>query len=163
MLGLAQIQLASPFGFDSQFAEDFGSTTSSCGATGYTYNSPTAYALNATATDPRVPSMAPFCSNPYQVKAEDTCGSIAVSQGVPTFSIIRAGGLDQRCSNLRPGALLCLPRPCELYQVQDVDSCDRITATRPGITGANIIDWNANIWPLCGNIPRLFGTHICIR
>ncbi|KAF2228098.1 hypothetical protein BDZ85DRAFT_301033 [Elsinoe ampelina] len=162
MLGVAQLQLASPFGYDAMFASDFASTTSSCAATGYSYVSPTSYALNATAVDPRLPTTAPTCDSPYQVKEGDTCESIAMSQRVPTFSIIRAGGLDRTCSNLRPGVSLCLPQPCEIYQVQDLDSCDLITSARPGLTGANIVDWNANIYPLCGNLPKLFGSHICI-
>lgn len=162
MLGVVQTQLNSPFGFHDDFAQDFDSTTSSCGTTKYPYTSPAPYALNTSATEAASPANTASCSNPYKVQLGDTCDSIATSQKVSTYSVISAGGLSPGCTNLIPDSSLCLPRACSLYRVQYDDTCDTIIAAN-GLSGVDLLAWNPNINALCGNIYALAETLICVR
>ncbi|KAI5238799.1 hypothetical protein E4T43_07165 [Aureobasidium subglaciale] len=55
LLGLGQIHLNSPFGFDENFAEDVASQTSSCSQYGYAFTTPGPYTLETstrTSTEP---------------------------------------------------------------------------------------------------------------
>ena len=73
-------QLSSPLGYDADNAAAFNSITASCGAAGYPYTSPTAYALNTTAPTgigTSLPTPTPLCSGQYAVAAGDTCLSIS--------------------------------------------------------------------------------------
>lgn len=163
MLGVVQTQLNSPFGFHEDFAQEFASTTSSCGATDYPYTSPAPYAANTSATEPASPTNTATCSNPYTVQSGDTCDSIALAMKVPTNAVISAGGLSAGCSNLTPGASLCLPRACNLYRVQYDDTCNTILEANDGLSGIDLLGWNPNINALCGNIDALAKTLICVR
>ncbi len=165
MLGIEQIQLNSPFGYDAQLAQDFKSLTSSGGAAGYSFASPTAYALNSSATAPTAtPTSAAFCSSPHTVQPGDGCDTIASAQNVSTYAVISAGHLDPACDNLIPGTSLCLPGHCTLHRVQETDTCASIVSTQSsGMTGTNLLAWNPNINSLCGNLYDLAGTQICVR
>lgn len=165
MIGIEQIQLKYPFGYDAQLAQDFQSLTSSCGAAGYSFTSPTAYALNSSATAPTAtPKSAAACSSPYKVQSSDSCDSIASAQNVSTYAVISAGGFDPSCDNLISGTSLCLPGHCTLYRVKKTDTCASIvTAQGGGMTGTNLLAWNPNINLLCGNIYDLVGSQICVR
>jgi hypothetical protein len=162
MLGVVQTQLNSPFGFHEDFAQDFDSTTSSCGATNYPYTSPPPYALNTSATEPASPTNTASCSSPYTVRSGDTCDSIATAQKVPTYAVISAGGLSARCRNLTPDSPLCLPRACSLYRVQYDDTCDTIIKANDGLSGVDLLAWNPNINALCANIDSLAESLICV-
>ncbi|RMD41456.1 hypothetical protein DV735_g3659, partial [Chaetothyriales sp. CBS 134920] len=162
MLGVVQIQLNSPFGYDDDFAEQFASTTASCGKSEYTFTSPAAYAINSTITAPADPSATPPCSQPYQVQAGDTCDSIATLQGVSTYAIIQAGALRPDCSNLLAGSSLCLPESCDVYRVQPGDTCDTILAAHSGLTGVHLAAWNPNLNSICGNIDALVDSFLCV-
>ncbi|KAK4660328.1 hypothetical protein QC762_0017910 [Podospora pseudocomata] len=130
-LGVVSRQLNSPFGYHPDFANDFRSKTSECGATGYTFTSPAPYAIS---TKPNAsPTDIPTCVSPYTVQAGDTCDAIAAARGVSTHSVVKAGGTDPDCTTLQVGVKLCLPEPCKLYRVQYDDTCERILAP-PGRT-----------------------------
>lgn len=162
MLGAVQIQLSSPFGFHEDFAQEFDSTTSSCGATNYAYTSPAPYALEASTTEPARPPSTASCSNPYVVQSGDTCDSIATAQKVPTNAVISAGGLGEGCKGLITGSSICLPRTCSLYRVQFDDTCDTIIKANDGLSAVDLLAWNPNINVLCRNIDGLAETLICV-
>ncbi|KAH7073207.1 LysM domain-containing protein [Paraphoma chrysanthemicola] len=161
-LGSMQTQLNSAFGFDEEFAEDFQAVKASCGSTGFAFTTPAAYAVSTNlptrANDANVAS----CSNPYVVIPGDSCDAIALARQVSTFSVIKAGGLKSDCSNLIPGASLCLPAPCTLYRVQDDDDCKKIVNAHKGVTGAGLLAWNSNLTPLCTNIVEMTRNLICV-
>lgn len=103
----------------------------------------------------------PICLRPYQVQAGDTCDSIATSQQVSTYGVIAAGGLNPECTNLRADSTLCLPDACTLHRVQLEENCTNIVSAA-GIDGQDLLAWNPNINPLCGNIYDMVGDQICI-
>jgi hypothetical protein len=70
-LGVLDFELGSPLGYDDTLASNFASLTSTCNATGYTWTSPTAYALNSTATTlpaSSTTSHPPTCTGTYTVR-----------------------------------------------------------------------------------------------
>lgn len=163
ILGVMQIQLNSPFGYDEDFEIDFKSATSSCSATRYTFTSPATYALSSsTAAPSSSASSGPTCSNPYKVQDDDTCDSIALAQNVSTEGILNSGGISSSCSNLHAVGSLCLPPPCVLYQVQVDDTCESILEAYPGITGSQFLAWNPNVNRICGNLMYFTDTYICV-
>ncbi|KAK3946802.1 hypothetical protein QBC32DRAFT_248799 [Pseudoneurospora amorphoporcata] len=161
-LGVVQIQLNSPFGYDDDFALGFKSATASCSSAGYTFTTPATYAVKTNLPNATEDVSTPSCSKPYVAVAGDSCDAIALAKGVSTYSIVRAGGLLPDCSNLQAGASLCLPSPCTLYRVQEGDTCASIAASRTGLTGISLLAWNPNISPICSNIADLVGTLICV-
>lgn len=166
-LGVAQVQLDSPFGYDDEFASEFGALTSSCSASNYPFTSPSAYPTADSGTATSTSSAATFtttsCASTYVVESGDTCNSIAVAQNVSTYGVITAGNLDHGCTILEAGATLCLPDECEVYQVQYFDTCASIiSSVTPNTIGSQFLAWNANINSLCGNVASLVGTYICV-
>ncbi|KAH8427982.1 uncharacterized protein LDX57_005688 [Aspergillus melleus] len=162
MLGVVQIQLNSPFGYDEEFASRFAYTTSRCKASGYPFTSPAAYALSSSAATSSTYITTPECSDPYQVQANDTCDSIALAQNVSTDGLQVAGGLSQTCSNLHAVGPFCLPPSCALYYVQVDDTCESILSANPGLTASQLLAWNPGINSMCGNIRYFEYTYICI-
>lgn len=162
ILGTQQTQLNSPFDFDSTFAKDFAKLTSSCGSTQYGYTTPAAYALSTRTTDSVLPT--PVCTNSYSIKAKDTCDSISTAYNVSTYSVTSRNGLSSDCSNIANVSSICLPEKCNVYQVQDGDTCDSIIRTHAkGISGSQFLAWNPNINTLCSNLGDLWKTFICLR
>lgn len=137
MLGISQMQLNSPFGYDEAFTSAFTSLTSSCSKPGYAFTSPPPY-VSATSTASSTPSASPTaeldpgCVTLYTTQAGDTCNSIAAPQNVSTFAVYGSSGLKD-CSSLPAGIKLCLLGQCRRYQVQEADTCDGIIAAA-GIT-----------------------------
>lgn len=162
MLGMMQNQLNSPFGYDDEFASEFNSTTKSCTATGYAFTSPAPYALNSSSTAPSDPNPTPLCANPYRVRKNDTCESIALAHNVSTNALISAGGLSPGCENLQVVGSICLPAKCDLYRVEYDESCEDIIQKHPGLSAMNLLNWNPNIYMVCGNIQALVDTLICV-
>ncbi|KAH8909866.1 hypothetical protein BR93DRAFT_423031 [Coniochaeta sp. PMI_546] len=166
LLGGAQMQLNSPFGYSDAFASEFRSLTSSCSKTVYTFTSPPPYtaAISTSATpSPSPPALAPGCVTLYTINAGDTCDSIAVSQNVSTWAIYGATGIVD-CTNLPTGSQLCLQGQCLLYQVQAADTCDSIiTAAHIVVSPSMFVAWNPNIDSLCSNLDKLVGYRICLR
>jgi len=162
-LGAIQAQLSSPFGYNEEFAQEFQEVKSSCGSSGYSFTTPTAYAISTKLPDRDEDANTPSCLNPYIVKSGDSCDSIALAHQISTFSVIKAGRLNSDCTNLRPGVSLCLPAPCNLYRVQPGDDCKDIVKAHSGVTGIGFLLWNPNITPLCTNLADLTGNLICVR
>ena len=72
MLEAWRIQLESPLGYEDDFAEDFASVTESCGASGYSYSTPTPYRKTVDATG--LKSSIPTSACPVQYCLHDSRG-----------------------------------------------------------------------------------------
>ncbi|KAH8693418.1 hypothetical protein GQ44DRAFT_765230 [Phaeosphaeriaceae sp. PMI808] len=96
-LGSMQTQLNSPFGYDEEFDQEFQAAKSSCGSSGYSFTTPTGYAVSTNLPDRAPDASNPSCSNTYIVKSGDSCDAITLAHQVSTFSIIKAGGLRNDC------------------------------------------------------------------
>ncbi|KAK1149291.1 hypothetical protein N8T08_006513 [Aspergillus melleus] len=132
MLGVVQIQLNSPFGYDEEFASRFAYATSRCKASGYPFTSPAAYALPSSTLTSSTYITTPECSDPYQVQPNDTYDSIALAQNVSTDGL------------------------------QVVDTCESILSANPGLTASQLLAWNPGINSMCGNIRYFEYTYICV-
>ncbi|KAI0540468.1 hypothetical protein GGR58DRAFT_130920 [Xylaria digitata] len=153
-----QIQLSSPFGYSEVYAESFANITADCGATGYSYATPTRYALNATASAPATPTCT---GSPYTVQDGDTCISVSGSNGMSTYNLITGNALSAGCADfLATGTSLCLQRTCNIYQLQHRDRCDSLTADW-NITFAQLQAWNPMINVGCSNLASWRGWYLC--
>ncbi|KAF9736405.1 LysM domain-containing protein [Paraphaeosphaeria minitans] len=156
-----QTLLNSPFDYTEEFAEEFASLTSSCGATQYSYTQPAAYALGTQSSETPLP--APACTQTYTVKADDTCNSISTAFNVSTSSIVLGNRLLSDCSNLAAVGTICIPQACNIYQIQSDDTCDSIIVARAsGVSAPQFLAWNPNINTLCSNLGTLRETYICL-
>jgi hypothetical protein len=157
-----QYQLNSSLGYDSDVAKTFSSLTSSCGATTYTWATPTTYALNATA----VATSAVKCSNStkaYVIQSNDTCVTISGATSVSTYGLINTNQIDIACNSLPAvGGSICLPSTCSTYQLQYVDTCDSLVSSL-NITKAQLLAWNPNINTGCSNLASWRGWYLCHR
>lgn len=167
MLAVGQIELSSPFGYSEEFASNFSSTTSSCGKTGYTFTTPTSYALNATTPTPTptgVPT-SPSCPDSYTVQAGDTCNSISLAHNVSTFAMLYWNGLNANCVDFpSAGSSICLPSQCAIYTIRENDTCVEIVKNNaPDISIRQLQSWNMNLNTLCTNLDTMLGDQICIR
>ncbi|KAI9823660.1 MAG: hypothetical protein M1826_007678 [Phylliscum demangeonii] len=166
-LGGRAIQLSNPLGYDANLASNLAFLTSSCSATGYAFTSPTAYALNATATTVPATAIAthpPTCTGAYTVQATDDCNSAAKALGVSTYNLLYDNNLDLYCLNFAAavGTTLCVPAPCTTYTWQASDSCASLVSTFPGMTIPQFLSWNPNFNSLCQNSLNYVGYQVCV-
>ncbi|KAK4442800.1 hypothetical protein QBC34DRAFT_312355 [Podospora aff. communis PSN243] len=158
-LGIQQVQLASPFGYSEQGAEDFSASTQSCNATGYAYATPTSIALNSTSVSQPEPRN---CSRWYTIAEGDDCVVISGVNSVSTYSIIQTNSLDLSCDFLpATGEKICLGPQCSIYQLGLYESCAAL-ATTFNITIAQLLAWNPMINPLCTRLVDWTGWYICV-
>jgi hypothetical protein len=165
--GLAQ-QLSSPLGYDEGLASNLASLTSSCTANNYAFTSPTAYALNSTATTlpPTVTATPPpTCTGSYVVQAADDCNSVARALNVSTFNLLYQNNLDLYCKNFAAavGTSLCIPANCNTYTWQALDSCNSVVSNFTGMTVPQFLAWNPNFNSLCQNSLNYVGYTVCLR
>ncbi|KAK4241774.1 hypothetical protein C8A03DRAFT_30079 [Achaetomium macrosporum] len=162
-----QYQLDSAFGWDDDLAQSFAALTQSCGATGYPVSSPTAIALNSSASAPTSTATAlpsATCVSTYTVQAGDDCHSISKSEGVSTFELMYADDLPGYCSDFPgAGAQLCIPHRCDVYTVRAKDTCYGIVQKyNRTFTVTQLVSWNTNINRACTNLNMIEGYEICI-
>ena len=145
-LGTQAFQLGSPLGYDDGLASNFASLTSSCNATGYTFTSPTPYALNGTATilstvaASATPTTSSICTSSYTIEDGDTCNTVAKANNVSTFALTYANDLDIYCTRFAAvGSTLCIPQQCKTYTLQGLDTCDSILANHTGVTRSKLL------------------------
>ncbi|KAJ5426043.1 hypothetical protein N7465_001113 [Penicillium sp. CMV-2018d] len=168
-IGVLALQLGNPLGYDAGLETSFESLTSSCNATGYSYTTPTAYALNNTATATSAvtaPSITPMrdCVGTYTVQPGDNCNSVAKAHKVSTYALLQANNLDLYCENFSNtmNRTLCIPSQCETYTWRAYDTCNDIAAGLGNITMPQFLAWNPNFSPLCGNTVLFHGYEICV-
>ncbi|KAF3898088.1 Carbohydrate-binding module family 50 protein [Trichophyton interdigitale] len=157
-LGLEQIQLSSPFGYSDADAADFSSMTSSCSAEGYSYATPTKYAINSTSA---APAASPTCTGSwYNIQEDDTCVVISGAHNVSTYNLIQENALDVGCFSLHQRERLCLPQQCKTHQLALRENCSSLTESL-NITMAQLLAWNPMISPLCTNLASWRGWYLC--
>ncbi|PYI25219.1 hypothetical protein BP00DRAFT_469767 [Aspergillus indologenus CBS 114.80] len=170
-LGPMKLQLESPLGYDTDWASEFASLTSSCRATGYSYTSPAGYALSTstTATADTVTSSATAtgavatqsCSSTYTVQTNDTCNSIAAGQNVSTYNLMIANSINILCTNLPDvGDEVCIPSTCNTTTLLHGDSCNGYEASW-NASMAQILSWNPIISDTCDNLDLFVGWTLC--
>jgi hypothetical protein len=168
-LGVQALQLNNPLGYDDGLASNFAALTSSCNATsGYAFTSPTAYALNSTATT--VPASVtatppPMCTGSYTVQPTDNCNSVAQSLNISTYNLLYDNNLDLYCQNFAAAVntSLCIPPTCNLYTWQAIDTCASVVSSYPGMTIPQFLAWNPNFNNLCQNSGSFQGYQVCVR
>ncbi|PHH89144.1 hypothetical protein CDD83_6595 [Cordyceps sp. RAO-2017] len=165
MLHTFQVELNSPFGYDSEFASYYTSLTSSCGVTDYPIISPTPYTVSrtATTTSPSA-SASESCASRYNAKEGDDCLSVSKSQRVSTAMLRFQNGIAADCSNFpEAGTSLCIPESCEPYTLLANETCRGISeAHNASFTMTQLISWNPDINRDCSNLEALTGTQLCI-
>lgn len=174
VLGTYQIELQSPLGWDESLASRFASLTSSCQATNYPVTSPTPNYITTvtTASTTSSAAAAKSCASTYTVQSADDCHSISTSQQVSTAALIYLNNLEADCTNFptEAGTKLCMPHTCEIYTIQQNDTCWSITdgfttpETGQAFTISQLISWNIDISPGCDNLNLglLAGHQICV-
>ncbi|KAK9794210.1 putative Carbohydrate-binding module family 18 protein [Seiridium cardinale] len=147
-------------------ANYFETKASNCSATGYTMTySATATSTSAAATEAsNVRCNATDSSaSLYEVQVGDSCLSISASQNVSTGALANTNALDLNCTYLTTGESLCLPEICEIYQVQENDTCNSVLESlERQVSVQTFISWNSNLNSQCSNIQSLSGTYVCI-
>ncbi|KAE8150567.1 hypothetical protein BDV25DRAFT_172050 [Aspergillus avenaceus] len=166
-LGVLEAQLNHPLGYDEDMEENFSSLTSSCSATGYSVTSPTAYALNATATASSVVATATStssCDEVYKVEASDDCNSVAKSLSVSTYNLLQTNQLDLYCQTFagQVGQTLCVPPKCTTHTWTARDTCNSVVGSLANVTLPQFLAWNPNFNSLCLNSPFFIGYEVCI-
>lgn len=105
------------------------------------------------------------CVRRYTVKEGDTCNSISAANKVSTYQLatINKGYIDSQCSNLEPGANICLGYENEdcstTYVVQAKDTCEQINADH-SIDFTTLLANNPQINDNCDNI--YVGEVLCV-
>ncbi|KAE8353839.1 hypothetical protein BDV28DRAFT_132335 [Aspergillus coremiiformis] len=164
-LGVLADQLNHPLGYDDGLARNFASLSSSCSATGYSFTSPTAYALNSTvATTPTVLPKPRCTGSSYTVEGGDDCNSIAKKLNVSTYNLIQENYLDLYCRSFvgKVNTTLCIPPRCNTYTWKASDTCEGVVSGFSGMTIPQFLAWNPNFSPLCRNGPFFHGYEVCV-
>lgn len=168
-LGVLALQLNNPLGYDAGLESNFQALTSSCNATGYSYTTPTAYALNKTTTaisTSATPTSTAMqnCVGSYTVQSGDDCNSVAKAHNVSTYALIEANNLDLYCESFANAVnrTLCIPPQCEIYTWKAYDTCNDVVARYGDITLPQFLAWNPNFNSLCGNSVLFHGYEVCV-
>lgn len=88
-----------------------------------------------------VPASPTCAGETYQIKAGDDCHSISVSQGIGTDWLLRDNNLNAFCADFPLFGDLCLSNTCEVYTVNEGDTCKSI-AKEFGASEAQLKAWN---------------------
>lgn len=97
---------------------------------------------SATPTDTQLPTLVPSATEPpphnWTVSANDTCGGIAVANGVSVLSIQLANpGINSNCTNLRVGDIIKVPYPTATPPPAPTDTPQAADATRAACQQVN--------------------------
>jgi hypothetical protein len=145
----------------------FEERAGNCSATGYTFTytaTSTSAAAVATATSNARCNLTDSDTRVYDVLSGDTCIGISAAQNVSTGLLASVNALDQNCTRLSADDQLCLPDVCEIYMVQQNDTCDSVVSSLARkVSVQTLLSWNGNINSQCLNMAGLVGTYICVR
>lgn len=145
-------------------------STSRCQAPNYSFTSPAPYTASQTAaatsatSSPTATSAVSSCPTSYTIQAGDSCNTISIAHNVSTFDLLYKNGLEGYCSHFpAAGKELCLPDQCEIYTVQENNTCYQITqASKNAFSISQLVSWNPNLNRDCSNIGQMVGMQICI-
>jgi hypothetical protein len=161
-----QAELTSPFAYNDASAAELSSMASLCDKPTYTAPEPKPYALTATSSKPPpVPTLrSKDCPDRYSVRAGDSCHSVSQAHNVSTFALLYWNSLTVGCLDFPGvGKSMCLPSPCNIYTVQQNDTCLGIIAQHaPDYSMRQLRSWNLNINNVCSNLEEMVGDQICI-
>jgi LysM repeat protein len=103
----------------------------------------------------------PTCVPNYKTVAGDSIFSIPPEHSISTLALIDDNQLDVWKNQTFPvNTPLCLPNRCQIYQVQEDDSCDGVAATFH-LTLNQFISLNPGLKDNCQYLPELGGYYIC--
>ncbi|PPQ89824.1 hypothetical protein CVT25_007525 [Psilocybe cyanescens] len=98
------------------------------------------------------------CTRSYTIQDGDYCDKISQAQNVSTYqlAVVNSDSVDTSCSNLQPGASLCLAQNAEedcrtTYTVVLGDTCDSVAASN-GLNSTILYLNNPQINEACSNI-----------
>lgn len=152
LLGTLNLDQSSAFSYSETFATNFSAMTSGCGKSTYEPTKPTKIALNSSAVATSLPTVAR--TSKYTIEDDDTCNSVCKANNVSTFALLQRNNLNAYCEDFAPaGTDLCLPESCEIYTVQQNDTCHSVVARQPHhVTITQLQAWNPNLNGLCSNM-----------
>ena len=166
MLGVIEAELTSPFAYNNASAAELSSMASLCNKPTYTALESKPYALTATSAKSSSVSTlrSKDCPDRYQVRAGDNCYSVSQAHNVSTFALLYWNSLTVGCLDFPGvGKAMCLPSPCQIYTVQQNDTCLGIIAQHaPEYSMRQLRSWNLNINNVCSNLEGMIGDQICI-
>ncbi|KAI0887789.1 uncharacterized protein GGS22DRAFT_154292 [Annulohypoxylon maeteangense] len=165
-LGAYRVQMEdTPGGYDSQLAEQYTSTVSSCGKSLTPIVTPTktggGYASSPTAE----PNGTRSCSGTMVPVTKDTkCDDFARDNGISTEQLLSLNGLTSGCVGF-PGdrKSLCVEGKCKTYTVKANDTCTTVIKSA-GISAIQFLSWN----PMLGtrgcnaDLKRQVGHVVCV-
>jgi hypothetical protein len=97
----------------------------------------------------------------YDIRAGDTCNSIAEAQNIGTGWLLTDNNLQAYCANFPASGTLCLRNTCSTHLVQANETCSSIAGAH-NITQSQLIAYNPVIASGCFNIAKLLGSSICV-
>lgn len=139
------IMVSSDFGQVKIKPEAFSALLSSCSVPAssypYTYTSiPTATTTTPTTTGE--PTATATCTGiMYTARLGDTCESISKANSVATDRMIDLNSLDYGCTALTTGTQLCIQDTCNLYTIQQNQTCGDIVKGQP-FSLVQLLGWN---------------------
>lgn len=84
-----------------------------------------------------------------------------MSQGIATSWLLLDNGLAAFCSDFPTSGILCLVNTCNVYTLQQNDTCDSV-ASKNHITTTQLLAWNPAINTGCNNLNKTVGYQICV-
>ncbi|KAI0905819.1 hypothetical protein F4823DRAFT_113363 [Ustulina deusta] len=154
----SQLQAGSPFDGGEDLVTEYDALTSSCSVTGMPVTTITLSSSSVTTT----PSPSPTCAgNVYKVSPQDSCRSIAESQGISVGWLVIDNGLNAYCAGFNATGSLCIQDTCDTYTVKTNDTCSSIAKSH-NVTTSQIISWNPIFDSSCSNIALSLNDSICI-
>ncbi|KAI1290485.1 hypothetical protein F5Y03DRAFT_401258 [Xylaria venustula] len=153
-----QLQAGSPFGGGSELAAAYSSLTSSCGVAGMPIKTT---AISSSMVSPTPNPISTCLGETYIVASNDTCRSIAQSQGISIGWLVSDNNLNAYCAGFDATGSLCIQNTCATYTIKVNDTCTTI-AKANNITSAQIISWNPTLNSACNNIAYSINDPICI-
>ncbi|KAF2416682.1 LysM domain-containing protein [Tothia fuscella] len=152
-----QIEAGSPYYYGPKLAAEsvYQSKTASCKIS----NMPMSTSRPVV---PDSPTGAPSkcAGTTYQVKAGDSCKSVAKRQGISTGWLIFDNNLSASCDDLTKSSSLCLKNTCKIHAVTAGETCESI-AKANNINTLQLQSWNPFINYGC-NLTRFVGESVCV-
>lgn len=109
-----------------------------------------------------VPASSPTCTGrPVQIKAGDTCDSLAAAHNISTWQLLAENHLVGGCAHFLSNGSLCVTGSCQTHKVAPNETCLSI-ANRYSITVTQLRTWNPNLNAVCSNLNLTIGHQICV-
>ncbi|KAH7305819.1 pectate lyase superfamily protein-domain-containing protein, partial [Stachybotrys elegans] len=115
---------------------------------------------------PENPTETPLCLSgvTYTTQSGDTCNSLALKYKVSSAAIFIGNPAILDCNEIVQGVSICLPLPCDIYQLDSEDTCLHVEV-KTGLDDKSIMQLNPWIDETCENLqsaPETLGSVLCI-